>query len=101
MISSLDLMISTVTKVNDTKVNTFKDKKYPKFLGYLGLTSDGGNPYFGASIGRSSNRIAKGQFTLDGVEYQLTLNDGENHLHGGISGFDKVRRFQLFLHFEE
>jgi len=48
-----------------------------------------GDVYFGATIGRFGNRLAKGQFTLDGKQYQVPLNDGPNALHGGPKGFDK------------
>ena len=58
---------------------------YDNLDGYLKAS-----PYFGAIVGRYGNRIGKGTFTLDGVAYSLARNDKENHLHGGIKGFDKV-----------
>jgi aldose 1-epimerase len=53
--------------------------------GYLSAS-----PYFGAVVGRYANRIARGRFTLDGRTYRLATNDGANHLHGGVKGYDKV-----------
>jgi len=58
---------------------------YDSVQGYVKGTS-----YFGAIVGRYGNRIGKGKFTLEGKEYQLALNDGQNHLHGGKIGFSKV-----------
>ena len=52
--------------------------------GYAGV-----HPFFGSTVGRFANRIAKGTFMLDGTKYVLARNDGENHLHGGLKGFDK------------
>jgi aldose 1-epimerase len=58
---------------------------FDSLAGYLA-----GSPYFGAIVGRYANRIARGQFMLDGVTYHLARNNGPNSLHGGALGFDKV-----------
>ncbi len=50
---------------------------------------NGNMEYFGATCGRFANRIANGKFSIDGVEYQLPINNGPNSLHGGVEGFSK------------
>ena len=78
--------IVTSLKVPD-KHGQFSDVVlgYDNLDGYLKST-----PYFGALIGRYGNRIARGKFSLDGVEYTLATNNMPNALHGGLKGFDKV-----------
>jgi aldose 1-epimerase len=58
--------------------------------GYLSPEYAKSNPYFGALIGRYGNRIGKARFSLGGKEYKLAANNGVNHLHGGVKGYDKV-----------
>jgi aldose 1-epimerase len=65
-------------KLADVVLGFDKFSPYPKL-----------SPYFGATIGRYGNRIAKGQFTMGKTVYQLPCNDGPNSLHGGTRGFDK------------
>lgn len=60
-------------------------------LGYDTMTEyEENDGFLGATIGRVGNRIKEGKFTLNGVDYTLAINNGPNHLHGGIKGFDKV-----------
>lgn len=59
---------------------------YENLNGYL----QSNETYFGALIGRYGNRIGKGEFQLNGQSYKLAINNGENHLHGGVNGFNNV-----------
>ncbi len=58
---------------------------FDDFAGYLN-----NKPHFGGIIGRYANRVANGEFSLDGIEYHVTRNNGSNSLHGGLKGFDAV-----------
>lgn len=60
---------------------------YDNAEGYINSIS---RPYFGAIVGRYGNRLAKGKFTIDKKEYSVSINNGENHLHGGFMGYDKI-----------
>jgi len=62
---------------------------FDKLEDYLSAEYLGSYPYFGAICGRCCNRIAEGKFTLDGKNYSLAVNNGPNHLHGGLIGYDR------------
>lgn len=98
---SVEIFILTNSKGTEAKITNYGGRivslktadKNGKFedviLGYddlNGYLND--NFFFGGIIGRYANRIAKGKFTLNGKEYTLVRNNGENHLHGGIKRFD-------------
>lgn len=83
-----------ITNYGATVVSLFVPDKNGKLedvvLGYDDAAGyEKGESYFGAIVGRYGNRIGKGKFVLDGKEYQLAINNGENHLHGGKVGFNK------------
>lgn len=77
--------------ITSVKVKNKEGKFENIVLGYDSLKNYVDNdPYLGAIIGRVGNRIANGSFTLNGETYNLEVNNGTNHLHGGLKGFDKV-----------
>ncbi|CAH1984835.1 unnamed protein product [Acanthoscelides obtectus] len=57
------------------------------------------NTYYGATVGRVANRIAKGKMRVEGKQYSLAVNNGPNHLHGGIRGFDKATYLTLTVQY--
>ncbi|SFW53499.1 aldose epimerase family protein [Cellulophaga fucicola] len=86
--------VAQITNYGGTVVSLWVKDKEDNFkdvvLGYKTLEEYRTNPnaYFGSIVGRYANRIAKGKFTLDNKTYTLATNNGENHLHGGTTGFD-------------
>ena len=89
-------LIAQVTNYGAIIVSIYVPDRTGKFVdivqGYDTIEAyiAGNGPYMGAICGRCANRIAKGRFTLEGKEYTLAVNNGPNHLHGGITGFNKV-----------
>lgn len=89
-------MLTEITNYGGRVVSLWvpdKDDKYTDIvLGYDSLNGylSSNEGYYGAIIGRYANRIAKGRFSLNNVEYTLAINNGENHLHGGKNGFNNV-----------
>lgn len=87
-------MVAKITNYGGILTELFVPDKDGNFedvvLGFDNLEDYlGDHPHFGGIIGRFGNRIAKGKFSIDGTEYTLAQNNGENHLHGGIEGFDR------------
>jgi len=74
------------------KMTDRNGKKEECILGFGNISDyEEHGAFFGATIGRVGNRIGRGEYNLDGVHYNLSINDRErNHLHGGVRGFDKV-----------
>lgn len=100
----------TITSIN---ILNKEEKLIDVCLGYKTIEEYEENiSYIGAVVGRHANRIKEGKFILNGVEYELSVNNGPNHLHGGIKGFDKflwnhtisensITFFRLSKHLEE
>lgn len=99
---AVDLFTLTNAEGNSIKLTNFgailvsvevpdRDGKLANInLGFESLSDYlGQHPYFGSTVGRYANRIAKGKFSIDGQEYTLAVNNGPNHLHGGLVGFSK------------
>ena len=87
-------VVAAITNYGGTVVSLKTADRHGKFadvvLGFDNLDGYlGEEPFFGALVGRYGNRIAKGQFTLDGHQYHLAQNNNGNSLHGGLKGFDK------------
>ena len=70
------IVVKSLNRETVCGLDSYADDRYQTF-------------YLGSCIGRTGNRIGYGKFTLNAVEYQVPVNNGSHHLHGGINGFDK------------
>ena len=76
-------------QITSIKVPDAAGKMADVVIGYDSVDAAlAGDGYFGALCGRYANRVVKGKFSIDGVAYQLDVNNGPNHLHGGLDGFN-------------
>lgn len=79
------------TIITELHVPDRKGKSGDVVLGFDNLQQYlDGHPYFGSTVGRVANRISRGRFEVGGKKYEVAVNNGPNHLHGGLKGFDKV-----------
>jgi aldose 1-epimerase len=89
-------LVAQITNFGAIIVSMFVPDKHGRFAdimqGYdtIGEYIQGNGPYMGAICGRCANRIANGKFSLSGRDYTLAVNNGPNHLHGGMTGFSRV-----------
>lgn len=94
-LSNANGMVAEITNYGGTVVSLLVPDKNGNavdvVLGYDSLRGyEKKGPYFGALIGRHANRIENSEFEINGAKYHVPKNEGENHLHGGLKGFDKV-----------
>jgi aldose 1-epimerase len=82
------IILAIKTKKNDGSMNDIV-LGFDKPEDYLDETYLKNYPFFGAAVGRYGNRIKNGKMEIDGKKYQLAVNMGTDHIHGGIGGFDK------------
>ncbi len=84
---------ATITSISVLDANGNKKEiacGFDNMDGYQSEAYTANAPYFGCTVGRYASRIKDGKFTIDGIDYSTAINNGRNHLHGGIVGFDKL-----------
>ncbi len=95
-LKNINGLVTQITNFGGRIVSLWVPDRFGKFddivLGYESIDEylNSNEKYFGALIGRCGNRITNGEFELDGINYKLAKNVGEDHLHGGVKGFNEV-----------